>query len=63
MNDGTGKSERELGESGAPRRVEPTPDVRTGGRRRYEPPRVERRIPVAANTMQTTSGTETFFPE
>jgi hypothetical protein len=32
-------------------------------RKPYEAPRVERRIPIAANTLQPTSGTENVFPE
>lgn len=39
------------------------PRAETSVRRRYEPPRIERRIPVAANTLQPTSGSQSVFAE
>ena len=35
---------------------------RSVSRKTYVAPRIERRIPVAANTLQPTSGSETVFP-
>lgn len=38
-----------------------TPEVTE--RKPYEPPRIERRIPVSSNTLQPTSGSQAVFPE
>ena len=39
------------------------PEATPISRKPYEAPRIERRIPVAANTLQPTSGSETVFPD
>ncbi|UJR80434.1 Hypothetical protein I5071_24810 [Sandaracinus amylolyticus] len=38
-----------------------TTESKSNGRRAYESPRIERRIPIASNTLQPTSGTEDIF--
>ena len=61
MNDAGGTS------SGQPETAEPTQDrtatISDRMKKPYEAPRIERRIPVASNTMQGTSGDTQFFED
>ncbi|AKF06975.1 hypothetical protein DB32_004124 [Sandaracinus amylolyticus] len=49
------------GKKAEERRAAQDAQAQPTGRRAYESPRIERRIPIASNTLQPTSGTEDIF--